>query len=149
MLADVSEGCDRSHVDEDMKIPGFGETGTTEFMANDPVVEEEIPEPGVDGGGRDGPEATQHRGQNAPYTPTQVEIDRHALTHLPYRKWCPLRVKGKGKATAHRSLVSHHEVGVPVISIDYAYLCDTEIVEEFAEVHGQPTDPVTGKRLQP
>ena len=41
-----------------MKIPDLGEMGTTEVMANDPVVEEAIPEPDVDGGGRDGPEAT-------------------------------------------------------------------------------------------
>lgn len=135
-MLDHSEGCDResSQVGDDMKMLEVGEMSATEAIANDPDVSAGGPEPEVDGSGRDGYKAAQHQGQDAPCTPTQAEIDHHALIHLPYRNWCPIYVKGKGKAAAHRSIESHREAGVPVMSIDYAYLCDAEIAEEVAEV---------------
>ena len=37
-----------------------------------------------------------------PRLPTQEEIEQHELTHLPYRNWCPVCVKAKGKDLAHR-----------------------------------------------
>ena len=95
-------------------------------------------------------EALPPQGQPAPYTPTQSEIDNHNLSHLPYRSWCPLCVRGKGKASPHRAHGSHHEAGVPVISIDYKFLCDSEELERDAEeADGDPCDPRTGKKLKP
>ena len=32
-----------------------------------------------------------------PRLPTQREVEDHCLTHLPYRNWCPICVKAKGK----------------------------------------------------
>ena len=37
-----------------------------------------------------------------PKLPTQKEVDEHYLTHLPYRNWCPICVKSKGKEMDHR-----------------------------------------------
>ena len=34
-------------------------------------------------------------------TPTQAEVDRHNLTHLPFRNWCPHCMKGRGKEAPH------------------------------------------------
>ena len=31
------------------------------------------------------------------YTPTKEEFERHCLTHLPYRNWCPICVQAKKK----------------------------------------------------
>ena len=36
-----------------------------------------------------------------PRMPTQTEIDEHSKTHLPYRSWCSLCVKGRGKEMLH------------------------------------------------
>ena len=32
-----------------------------------------------------------------PRKPTKEEVDLHDLFHLPYRNWCPVCVKAKGK----------------------------------------------------
>ena len=29
------------------------------------------------------------------YVPSKAEYDRHCLTHLPYRSWCPICVQAK------------------------------------------------------
>ena len=70
-------------------------------------------------------EAAPPQGLPAPFTPSEAEVNNHNLTHLPYRNWCPICVKGKGKAAAHRCLETHREAGVPVVSIDYTFLCDS------------------------
>ena len=40
------------------------------------------------------------RGFAKTYTPTKEEYDRHCLTHLPYRSWCPICIQAK-KRTLH------------------------------------------------
>ena len=35
-------------------------------------------------------------------TPFQEEVERHNLTHLPFRNWCPRCMKGRGKEAPHR-----------------------------------------------
>ena len=34
--------------------------------------------------------------------PSQEEVDKHNLTHLPFRNWCPRCMKGRGKKAPHR-----------------------------------------------
>ena len=34
-------------------------------------------------------------------TPSQEEVDKHNLTHLPFRNWCPHNMKGRGKEAPH------------------------------------------------
>ena len=33
--------------------------------------------------------------------PSQEEVERHNLTHLPFRNWCPHCMKGRGKEAPH------------------------------------------------
>ena len=40
-----------------------------------------------------------------PRLPTEEEVAYHELTHLPYRNWCPVCVKAKGKDLDHRGAV--------------------------------------------
>ena len=93
---------------------------------NDDVLNNEqeaatMPEPGD----QETQEARAAKAQPAPYTPSPEEIANHNMTHIPYRSWCPQCVRGKGKASPHRHYGAHHEAGVPVVSIDYKYLCDS------------------------
>ena len=37
-----------------------------------------------------------------PRLPTEEEVAHHELTHLPYRNWCPVCVKARGKDLDHR-----------------------------------------------
>ena len=39
----------------------------------------------------------------APCRPSQEMVDRHNLTHIPFRNWCPICVKAKGRDLQHRS----------------------------------------------
>ena len=95
-------------------------------------------------------ETRQAQGQAVPYTPSAAEIKLHRLTHLPYRSWCPSCVKGKGRAPPHRSLDSHTHAGVPVISIDYAFICDTEKEsDDLAEIEEGPDSDTVIRKLRP
>ena len=90
-------------------------------------------------------EAVAPQGQPAPYTPTAEEVANHNMSQLPYRNWCPQCVRGKGKASPHKAHDSHREAGVPVISIDYTFLCDME--KETRDAEGDPINNITGKKL--
>ena len=37
-----------------------------------------------------------------PKLPSKEEVEHHNLTHLPYRNWCPICVKAKGKDMDHK-----------------------------------------------
>ena len=55
-----------------------------------------------------------------PLEPTRQEVERHNLTHLPYRNWCPHCVRAKGKDADHR-LRKPGERSLPEFSFDYAF----------------------------
>ena len=76
--------------------------------------------------GRVPAEVVQATGQPVPYSPSDTEVRHHNLTHLPFRSWCAVCVKGKAKAGPHHHVDTHTNAGVPVISIDYAFICDTD-----------------------
>ena len=65
-------------------------------------------------------EARRARGRPQPTPPTKQEMEEHALAHMnmPYRSWCPICVKAKGKQDACKQQQSKQ----PVIQIDFAYL---------------------------
>ena len=39
----------------------------------------------------------------APNRVTQAEREEHELTHIPYRQWCPICVKARGRGTPRKS----------------------------------------------
>ena len=47
-------------------------------------------------------EARRARGRPQPTQPTKQEMDEHSLTHTPYRSWCPICVRAKGKQDAYK-----------------------------------------------
>ena len=59
------------------------------------------------------------------------------LTHLPYRSWCPICLKVKGKAIGHWSRELHRDASFPVISVDYCFLCESgEVLDDETEGDG-------------
>jgi hypothetical protein len=55
-----------------------------------------------------------------PIRPTKLELEEHSHNHIPFRSWCPHCMRGKSKASGHRS--STHTREKPIISLDYAFL---------------------------
>ena len=57
----------------------------------------------------------------SPIRPPQAEVDKHELTHLPYRHWCRVCVESKGKEDPHpRGRQDEDDrSGLPIVSFDY------------------------------
>ena len=62
-------------------------------------------------------EAKKAKGLPTPPQPTEQERMEHKLTHLPYRSWCPVCVRSKGRADNHPKQHSQS----PVIQADINY----------------------------
>ena len=62
----------------------------------------------------------------SPTKPSKEDVERHYSTHLPYRCWCPVCIKAKGKEDAHARDTSDEKIGLPIISMDYCELDDIE-----------------------
>ena len=61
----------------------------------------------------------------SPPQPTRSEVDRHNLTHINYRSWCPHCVAGRRPNNPHRTRRSNHR-NVPLFCADYCYVRDVE-----------------------
>ena len=62
--------------------------------------------------------------------PSQKEVDRHMITHMPFRSWCPHCVRGKAKGHPHHKVPENREHQIPTISIDYMYFVREGEVEK-------------------
>ena len=57
---------------------------------------------------------------NSPSKPSAEEVERHNLTHLPYRNWCRHCVRGRGKEAPHQA--TKGEGGeLPELHMDYCF----------------------------
>ena len=57
----------------------------------------------------------------SPIRPPASEVEKHELTHLPYRNWCRVCVEAKGKEDAHPrgKQDKDDKSGLPIVSFDY------------------------------
>ena len=60
------------------------------------------------------------KAQHVPKVPTPEEIQRHNLTHEPYKDWCEICVKHRARQHAHPKS-PHENAGHSVISFDFCY----------------------------
>ena len=82
-------------------------------------------------GQEDDGEGIDARGAAVPELPSREEVERHMLTHAPYRSWCRHCVKGKAKGKPHmRSTGVEDEV--PCVVVDYMYM-NSEAKEDDAQ----------------
>ena len=65
-------------------------------------------------------EARPRKDPVGPAAPTQEEIARHRIDHLPYRDWCPECIVGFGRERARRAHDDEREV--PWVVCDYLYI---------------------------
>ena len=52
--------------------------------------------------------------------PTALEVERHCLTHVPYRSWCPHCVRGRGKEMNHDKKQKEHSA-LKEFAFDYCF----------------------------
>ena len=57
-----------------------------------------------------------------PGAPTEAEVERHNVTHMPFRSWCPACVEGKARDKHHHKAEAQGEKEVPEIVFDYCFL---------------------------
>ena len=55
-----------------------------------------------------------------PRKPSEAEVAEHELTHIPYRNWCPICVRCKGKDLDHRKAIGE-ERGVSEYAFGYCF----------------------------
>ena len=67
-----------------------------------------------------------------PGNPTEAEREDHCTTHMPYRSWCPICVKAKGKEEPHRSQAKKEKSIKPTVSFDYKSFGQEEDIDDKA-----------------
>ena len=60
-----------------------------------------------------------------PQLPTAEEVQRHELTHTPYRSWCVHCVRGRGRRMEHRRQ-KEKERAIPEVHLDYCFMGSAE-----------------------
>ena len=61
------------------------------------------------------------RPQNLAKAPTDLEVMKHNLTHLPFADWCDSCIAHRARQDMHQRDGSSRASGVPTISFDFAY----------------------------
>ena len=78
-------------------------------------------------------------------SPSTEQVERHKVTHLPYRSWCKHCVMGRGVGRPHTT--STTQSAMPIVGMDYFFVTKEgvrrrdELAKELAEVmenHGAP-----------
>ena len=53
-------------------------------------------------------------------SPSAIDVERHRVTHYPFRSWCKQCVMGRGVGRGHAKSAS--ESSVPIVGMDYFYI---------------------------
>ncbi len=57
-----------------------------------------------------------------PEMPTKAEVEKHNMSHIPYRSWCPHCVRGQGRGRPRRGRQEGGERTAAVVATDYCFL---------------------------
>ena len=84
----------------------------SEELTNQPIEPEEV---------------RQQRVPTTPYLPTLSELQKHRISHIPYRSWCPDCVEAFARENAHRATDPTLR-DFPLISVDYFFLSSKGVI---------------------
>ena len=59
-------------------------------------------------------------------SPTADQVERHRVSHLPYRSWCKQCVMGRGVGRPHTT--SATESSIPIVGMDYFFIAERVFV---------------------
>ena len=57
-----------------------------------------------------------------PILSSQEEIDRHNVSHIPYRGWCRHCIMGRGRSAPHMKLEAEKQHVIPTVGHDYGFI---------------------------
>jgi hypothetical protein len=77
-----------------------------------------------------------------PKKPSKEEVEEHWKTHLPYRNWCEVCVRGRGKEDPHRK--SGEGSGLPEVHLDFCFIGDEREPGEALTVDREGADDEDG-----
>ena len=86
-------------------------------------AEEENPGEDVDFG--ESEEAAEPKVVTKPCKPSAAEVEAHNATHIPFRNWCEICVRGRAQDMGHASKPKEAS-GVPKVLLDYGYTRDDQ-----------------------
>lgn len=75
-----------------------------------------------------GSEEAPIRMRRNPRDPLPEERERHWRTHLPYRAWCTVWVKARGREDQRRAAKVEDEDGVTEVAMDYCKVGDMTLL---------------------
>ena len=67
----------------------------------------------------EGEEGVVPRGMRPPQQVSKQEGDEHKRTNLPYRDWCDMCLKARGRRVAHRRENKEERCQVPRVSMEH------------------------------
>lgn len=76
-------------------------------------------------------------GVREPRQPTKSEVDKHNLTHVHYRDWCPHCLAARRPNSHHKSQHLRNGRSVPLFCSDYCYPRDAEDEEPLTTMVGR------------
>ena len=82
-------------------------------------------------------------------SPSAADIEKHRMTHYPFRSWCKQCVMGRGVGRGHAKSTS--ESSVPIVSMDYFYITKEGVRrrEEISkELSGEGEEAITQARAK-
>ena len=82
-------------------------------------------------------------------SPSATGIERHRVTHYPFRTWCKQCVMGRGVGRGHAK--STGESSVPIVGMDYFYITKEGVRrrEELSkELGGEGEEAITQARTK-
>ena len=108
---------DLAHADDSPRDTG-GAAGSRDSLSPDVAMADDHH------GDRDeGEEGRSPKAMSAPLRISREEREAHEMTHTPYRAWCPMCVKARGRNTPHKRRSEEQKKGdVPRISMDYFFM---------------------------
>ena len=91
------------------------------------------------------------RGLRKPQLVSKRERDEHERTHLPYRDWCDVCVRARGRKAAHRQRAqgeTEEHGQVPRVAMDYFYTNEKDRADDANPLFVM-IDEETGEKVLP
>ena len=73
-------------------------------------------------------EAEELKHVPAPVLPARAEVESHNVSHLPFRSWCSVCVRGRGLSLGHRKVDAEmmEAEEIPIVSVDHGFFGQPE-----------------------
>ena len=85
------------------------------------------------------------RARRAPDAPTKQEIEDHAVSHEPFRAWCPSCVAGRARSDPHVARKDTSDDALTVIGIDYGFMPPKGVADDDPDLEKKASPILVGR----